>query len=551
MTTSAARRWAAPAVAVAAVATLTCTTSAAVAAPPGGAGAAATARGAGQPHLALGPADLPESRTSRTLQPGVTLTEITRGTADPALSWTVEAMVEASPNDPDPDAPPQALADEAAAQRQADRLAAEGYPARVEAVAQPRSVDIAGGTLGYRVRVGSYPTKAAADDVRGRLAAAGHPASSVFTGWDGQAGARGPWRLEVVTIDPRRFHGRLDASYGPDLRDRETTSALSRAAGATVGVNGGFFVLDPASGAPGDPAGVGVYDGRLLSEPTAGRPALVLRSDARGTSVPRLSWKGEVVHGGGTTALDGINRVPGLIRNCGGDPTDLPTALPLHDTTCTDDSELVAFTPQYGAQTPAGPGREVVLDAHSVVRSSAPTRGTALSAGQTSIQGTGALAQELARLHVGDRVGVRTRLVDDHGRTVRPGPDTSVVNGGPQLVRDGRWDVTLRQDGMVQTDNPGFLYGWAVKRNPRTFAGVDAQGRTVLVTADGRSTADLGLSIPETADVARSLGLTNAINLDGGGSTAMAVGGRLVTHPSDPTGERAVGDALLVLPAQR
>jgi exopolysaccharide biosynthesis protein len=143
---------------------------------------------------------------------------------------------------------------------------------------------------------------------------------------------------------------------------------------------------------------------------------------------------------------------------------------------------------------------------------------------------------------------VRTRLVDDHGRTVRPGPDTSVVNGGPQLVRDGQWDVTLRRDGMVQTDNPGFLYGWAVKRNPRTFAGVDAQGRTVLVTADGRSTADLGLSIPETADVARSLGLTNAINLDGGGSTAMAVDGGLITHPSDATGERAVGDALLVLP---
>ena len=64
---------------------------------------------------------------------------------------------------PDPDAPPRALADEAAAQSQAERLAAEGNPARVEAVAQPRSVDIAGCTLGYRVRVGSYPTKGAAE----------------------------------------------------------------------------------------------------------------------------------------------------------------------------------------------------------------------------------------------------------------------------------------------------------------------------------------------------------------------------------------------------
>lgn len=49
-------------------------------------------------------------------------------------------------------------------------------------------------------------------------------------------------------------------------------------------VNGGFFVLDPRVGAPGDPTGVGVYDGRLPSEPVGARPALVGRStNARST----------------------------------------------------------------------------------------------------------------------------------------------------------------------------------------------------------------------------------------------------------------------------
>lgn len=38
----------------------------------------------------------------------------------------------------------------------------------------------------------------------------------------------------------------------------------------------------------------------------------------------------------------------------------------------------------------------------------------------------------------------------------------------------------------------------------------------------------------------------DAINLDGGGSTAMTVGGALASSPSDATGERPVGDALLV-----
>jgi len=42
--------------------------------------------------------------------------------------------------------------------------------------------------------------------------------------------------------------------------------------------------------------------------------------------------------------------------------------------------------------------------------------------------------------------------------------------------------------------------------------------------------------------------MTDALNLDGGGSTTMTVAGQVVNSPSDATGERPVGDALLVLP---
>ena len=45
----------------------------------------------------------------------------------------------------------------------------------------------------------------------------------------------------------------------------------------------------------------------------------------------------------------------------------------------------------------------------------------------------------------------------------------------------------------------------------------------------------------------RWLGAKQAVNLDGGGSTAMVVGNKLVNRPSDGV-ERGVGDALLVLP---
>jgi exopolysaccharide biosynthesis protein len=101
---------------------------------------------------------------------------------------------------------------------------------------------------------------------------------------------------------------------------------------------------------------------------------------------------------------------------------------------------------------------------------------------------------------------------------------------------------------MVHPGDPSWYYGWVHKRNPRTLAGVDAAGRTVLITSDGRSTEALGLSIVESAEVAKSLGLRDAVNLDGGGSTTMVTDGKVINAPSDATGERPVGDALLILP---
>jgi hypothetical protein len=152
---------------------------------------AARAQSATTP-LDLGPADLPETRSTTTVQPGVTLTRITRGGADPSLVWTLESQIPASDPSPDPDAPPQSVSDEASAQAEADRLHSKGFDARVEAVRQPATADVPAGVLGYRVRVGHFATKDAADAENARLAAAGETATSVYTGWDGDRSARGP-----------------------------------------------------------------------------------------------------------------------------------------------------------------------------------------------------------------------------------------------------------------------------------------------------------------------------------------------------------------------
>ena len=71
----------------------------------------------------------------------------------------------------------------------------------------------------------------------------------------------------------------------------------------------------------------------------------------------------------------------------------------------------------------------------------------------------------------------------------------------------------------------------------------------LLVAVDGRAPGySVGASFEESVEIMDSLAAEEAVNLDGGGSTGMTLGKRLVTRPSDTTGERPIGDAIVVLP---
>jgi len=87
------------------------------------------------------------------------------------------------------------------------------------------------------------------------------------------------------------------------------------------------------------------------------------------------------------------------------------------------------------------------------------------------------------------------------------------------------------------------------RRNPRTVAGVTATGRVILMTVDGRSSGSVGATLYELGVRMKALGAVDAVNLDGGGSATMWVKGLgVVNHPTDSTGERAVSNAIVILP---
>jgi exopolysaccharide biosynthesis protein len=109
--------------------------------------------------------------------------------------------------------------------------------------------------------------------------------------------------------------------------------------------------------------------------------------------------------------------------------------------------------------------------------------------------------------------------------------------------------VTAAAEGFAPRQAPGFFGSFVAARQPRTLAGVRDDGTLLLVTVDGRRPGwSAGMTLPEAARLMRSLGARDALNLDGGGSSAMTVRGEVVNRPSDRGGERAVSDGVYALP---
>lgn len=504
-----------------------------------GAGAAIPAGGftSGPRGLPLGPAGLEETRTSTELAPGLVHTLIRRGHSSPRDFFTVDVDF---------------FARRAGAESTVRRLRRLGYEGRIERIKKTAPDDPRPGPTGYLVRVGRFGSQDGAEAVAESLIADGYAdAAATHTSFDGRA-TTGPWVVNMFDIDLRRWNGelapRLATGIVPGL---EKLTAIASRSGALAAINGGYFVIEPVDGTPGDLAGIEVEDGRLISEAVNGRTSLLLSERPGGiAAIKALSTRLRVVSAaGGARLVDGLNRSPGLIRSCGGVGGDRPTQRPKHDFTCTDDSELIVFTPDFGARTETGPGVEVVLDAGGLVTAVRRGRGGVIPEQGSVLAGTGAEARWLHRhAVVGLRMRVLERVLAGSGRVpLRDG--LGIINGGPRLLRGGRPRITAFREGFVHRDDPFFYVAFGIRRNPRTIAGLTPDHHLLLVAIDGRQPDwSVGASFIEEARVMRSLGAVNAVNLDGGGSTTVTIGDDLVNRPSDEEGQRPIGDALLLLP---
>ncbi len=334
------------------------------------------------------------------------------------------------------------------------------------------------------------------------------PGVSFVTAWS----RRGPWAVHVLEIDRVRCDPVIRArKAGPPLAERALTSALGT--GDLASINADFFMLPG-----GTPVGAHVEDEVVLAGP--GRRQLLARTTTD-WAAGFARHEGHAVAGADSAALAQTNR-----PLAGGPQHDPADGLVLYDAWYGDTVSASAEAPTLRLRIldrAAARGRAIVERADTTGTVPLDALTIALRAGPDAVAW-------LHRRAPGDTVAWRAQVTFPDGAVAR-----DAVGGFPMLVESGR-DVVAEQAGVNANFGPA--------RHPRTAVGWNAR-LLFWIVVDGRQPPwSDGMTLQELASVFLQLGARTAINLDGGGSSAIVVHGKIRNRPSDAQGERAVGNVL-------
>jgi exopolysaccharide biosynthesis protein/flagellar hook assembly protein FlgD len=326
----------------------------------------------------------------------------------------------------------------------------------------------------------------------------------------------GPEVLHVITAPkPGGLYSLTPLLSNDAIVGREKVTSMEKRASATAtvaGVNGDLFNWND-----GHPSGGLMQNGVLLHAPIRDRSTVGIDTDGN-LRVERVSYSGYWVGTGQRRALQ-FNELAGA-------------------------NGVSLFTPAWGPVTPGVQAVEAILKPFPGAKPNTDLTGTVVqvssTAGSTPVPPDGAVLQArgtsaaklAAEAPVGTIVTVRLALNPIWDGVV------NALGGGPVIVAKGK---------PIFRANESFSQDQLSPRNPRTAVGQRADGSILLVAVDGRQPGySVGMSNFELALAMMQLGAVTASALDAGGSTTVAFDGKLLNRPSDPGGERAVAESLVV-----
>ncbi|MEU6276831.1 phosphodiester glycosidase family protein [Streptomyces populi] len=349
--------------------------------------------------------------------------------------------------------------------------------------------------------------------------------------------AKGVAHAHVLNVDLRNPHVRVDLLYPGKVASRAPVSQLADSRGAVAGVNGDFFDITetqhPGVEATGATVGPAIASGHGLKAavPDGQRfgPALppgTSTEDVFGVGFDRrarldgVALDGSVRSADGTWPLGGFNQYALPVGSVGAFTGDWGGASRVRATCGTDtDRAAPCSTETY----------EVTVRRGRVVSTADAPGSGSIARGTTVLVGREAGARELRRLSVGERVGVRHRLVAKSSRV----PYRFAVGGYPMMT------------GGVPL--PGLDDRTSAVR---TAVGFSDHGRRMqLLALDGAPEFRSGLTVAEVTRAMKELGSEDAFSLDGGGSTTMVArraGADAVSVLNHPSGgaERPVPNGI-------
>ena len=335
--------------------------------------------------------------------------------------------------------------------------------------------------------------------------------------------------INCVTVDPKAEGVSIKAAVGKDviltedaLKGCETIASMTGRRNAIIGVNADFFPM--GTDLQGDPLGVCIIDGELVSEPSARHAVVAVLKD--GTfAFDNPTWEASLaLKTGVSRQIDGINR--------GRETNQVIAYTSMFDSFTRSKfkgTEVVCKSDDLPVQSGKTINLTVVEVRTDSVNTPIPKGGMVLSAG-------GPAASFLKQnLRPDDKLTVKFEVKS--AGAVDWSQVQQAVGGRPKILEDGKEHIDLAYEKIGTT--------FSTALHPRTALGITADQKLMLVTVDGRQSISRGISLPDLSALMKRLGAVHAINLDGGGSTTMSYRGGIINSPSGGV-QRSVADGLLV-----
>ena len=307
-------------------------------------------------------------------------------------------------------------------------------------------------------------------------------------------------QVHLLKLAPSNFSRIIFPTLAHEgLAKKERLSSMCSRCNAVGGINAGFF------SSKGDPLGILIIGRKLVSSPLYDRSVFGITDDNK-VVVGNPSFKGEFKTGNLTIDIDAVNQPR------------------------TGD-KLVVYTAEYAKSTMTEEvGTELILVKGKIVgiqsmNAAIPPDGIVVSAG-------GYKADMLENVKLGASTDI-DYSVDKPWNSIM-----HAVCGGPRLLDEGN----IRINGEEEKFSSSIITG----RHPRTAIGITFDGHIIMLVADGRTQKNAGMTLKELASYMQKLGVRNAINLDGGGSSTMVIKNKVVNIPSDGA-ERPISNGILIV----